>query len=44
MLDLSSQPIIAKKDLNSQDEKKHYAATLLDDFCMFNREVGIMKK
>ena len=32
----SSQPMTARRDLNSQDEKKHYAATPLDDFRMFS--------
>ena len=43
-LDPSSQPMTARRDLNTQDEKKHYAATPLNDFRVFNKGVGIVKE
>ena len=43
-LDPSSQPMTARRDLNTQDEKKHYAATPLDDFRVFNEGVGIVRE
>lgn len=43
-LDLSLQLMTTKKDLNTQNEKKLYALIPLDDFCIFNKKVDIVKE